>query len=65
MFSKATESLRRHWTEPLKVHKHPKACIPSDEDFSPNDKNSEDCLYLNIYVPGTVQYNVIFTSLNA
>lgn len=47
----ATESLKRRWNETLKVHTHPRACIPSSDDFLPNENNSEDCLYLNVFVP--------------
>lgn len=43
--------LKRNWTEPLKVHEVKESCASHILPF-PGVKRSEDCLYLNVYVPG-------------
>ena len=54
--------LKHKWTEPLKVHKLAKACIPNFSYYLPHEKSSEDCLFLNIYVPGKTLQLYINTS---
>lgn len=48
--------IMRKWTEPLKVHDFADFCIPWSNNGATNpgtaSKTSEDCLYVNIYVPG-------------
>lgn len=51
---KAPEELKRHWTDPLKAHEFEKIC-PQIKMHFPADlsKMGEDCLFLNVHVPGT------------
>lgn len=46
----APKPLQRNWTVPLEVYKYRNSCTPSAETDS--TAISEDCLFLNIYVPG-------------
>lgn len=53
----APESMKQNWTEPQMVQNYGKACIPSSLKEINDDnvaKYSEDCLFLNVYVPGNV-----------
>lgn len=52
---KAPVPLKRQWMDPLKVHDFGDVCT-QPETCLPNNltKMSEDCLYLNVYVPGTL-----------
>lgn len=55
IYFQAPEPLNRKWTETLKVHDFADSCM-SAEVPNPNSLNqtfSENCLYLNVYVPGT------------
>lgn len=52
--------LKRIWSENLKADEFADFCIPNFMD-SPgifaSVKSSEDCLYVNIYVPGSISSN--------
>lgn len=48
----ATEPLIRKWTEPLKVHDYGDNCIPTTHFFPKFTQSSENCLFVNIFVPG-------------
>lgn len=49
----APETLKRNWSVPLKVHDYRPLCITSGyPDSSKRTSYSEDCLFLNIFVPG-------------
>lgn len=52
----ATEPLKRRWTFPLKVHNFGKKCIQSQRGKTNAPDFHEDCLFLNIYVPGMVKF---------
>lgn len=50
---KAPVSLQRRWTDPLKVHEFEKTCSQLPGTFPVNlSKVGEDCLFLNVHVPG-------------
>lgn len=49
---KAPEPLGRNWTDNLNVKSPANFCIPAFYMFDLEVKHNEDCLYLNIYVPG-------------
>lgn len=51
---KAPEPLRRKWSENLKATDFRDACLISTVFFPQKAKRSEDCLNLNIYVPGSI-----------
>ncbi|XP_031635932.1 cholinesterase 2-like [Contarinia nasturtii] len=48
---KPTSILTRKWTEPLKVHQFGENCIASSYLMGQDGGYSENCLFLNIYVP--------------
>lgn len=49
---KAPEPLRRRWTEPLNAHNFGHVCVPMGrKNLATPWIYSEDCLYLNVYVP--------------
>lgn len=63
----ATEPLKRKWSEPLKAHKIGSLCMPGEvlpsgmfsAEFTglPDGmvlETSEDCLFINVYVPGNL-----------
>lgn len=53
-FLKAPEALKHKWLKPLKAHYPGKRCMPTEIDPSDDHKKkmSEDCLFMNVYVPG-------------
>lgn len=59
MFNQVTEPLKRKWTAPLPAHKDPQTCIQADVPslFFVTGGASEDCLFLNIYVPSSGSTN--------
>ncbi|XP_031627086.1 esterase B1-like [Contarinia nasturtii] len=48
---KSPEPLTRKWTEPLKVHNYSDGCAPSSTFMPTPTTKSENCLFLNVYVP--------------
>ncbi|XP_031623525.1 esterase B1-like [Contarinia nasturtii] len=48
---KPTVPLTRRWTEALKVYEYADGCITSTKFLPKITKTSENCLFLNIYVP--------------
>lgn len=52
--TQATEPLKHNWTEVLKVQKFRDLCQSTEvlPEFYQNYTFSEDCLFVNIYVPG-------------
>lgn len=54
---KAPVSLKRRWTDALKAHKFGKTCTQNDDRFPVElSQMGEDCLLLNIHVPGTITH---------
>lgn len=58
----APEPLKRKWTQPLKVQNFQPACIPLKGVEDPATNTSEDCLFLNVYVPGTIKFFILTLS---
>lgn len=56
MRAQAPEPLEYNWTDPLKAHKIRALCQVTEILSEAYDKYefSEDCLFLNIFVPGTI-----------
>lgn len=46
--------IKRKWTDTLKVHNFSDFCVQSVPDADEKPNLSEDCLFLNIYVPGSI-----------
>lgn len=51
-FFKATDPIARKWAEPFKAHDYGDNCIPTTHFFPKNRNTSENCLFVNIFVPG-------------
>lgn len=53
-FLKAPEELEHKWSVPLIANRLGKLCMPTESEPSLYDKKNmgEDCLFLNVYIPG-------------
>lgn len=59
----APEPLRRNWTDILTVDEFADFCLPRgpfEEKITP--EMSENCLFLNIYVPGASDFDYCFSA---
>lgn len=61
---KAPEPLKRRWTNALKAHRFGKTCTQNAERFPAElSRMGEDCLFLNIHVPGTITILITYISM--
>lgn len=59
MYLKPPQQLVRKWSEPLKVQSYGDACITATSFMPAAGNTSENCLYVNIFVPGEIFVHIM------